>query len=78
MDEIQNENQPLNLPVVALRDIVIYPRMSVNLDIGRKNPSKPCALQGKAKDTSLWPCRRIPAWKYPRKTTFTTSALSSK
>ena len=68
MDEIQNENQPLNLPVVALRDIVIYPRMSVNLD----------ALQGKAKDTSLWPCRRIPAWKYPRKTTFTTSALSSK
>lgn len=78
MDEIQNENQPLNLPVVALRDIVIYPRMSVNLDIGRKESVEAVRFAGKAKDTSLWPCRRIPAWKYPRKTTFTTSALSSK
>lgn len=28
--------EPLVLPVVALRDIVVYPHMTVNLDIGRK------------------------------------------
>lgn len=28
--------EPLMLPVVALRDIVVYPHMTVNLDIGRK------------------------------------------
>ena len=28
--------EPLRLPVVALRDIVVYPHMTVNLDIGRK------------------------------------------
>lgn len=47
MDEIQNENQPLNLPVVALRDIVIYPRMSVNLDIGRKESVEAVRFAGK-------------------------------
>lgn len=47
MDEIQNENQPLNLPVVALRDIVIYPRMSVNLDIGRKESVEAVHFAGK-------------------------------
>ena len=47
MDEIQNENQPLNLPVVALRDIVIYPRMSVNLDIGRKESVEAVCFAGK-------------------------------
>ena len=47
MDEIQNENQPLNLPVVALRDIVIYPRMSVNLDIGRKESVEAVRFVGK-------------------------------
>lgn len=47
MDEIQNENQPLNLPVVALRDIVIYPRMSVNLDIGRKESIEAVRFAGK-------------------------------
>lgn len=47
MDEIQNENQPLNLPVVALRDIVIYPHMSVNLDIGRKESVEAVRFAGK-------------------------------
>ena len=47
MDEIQNENQPLNLPVVALRDIVIYPRMSVNLDIGRKESVEAVRFAGR-------------------------------
>lgn len=47
MDEIQNENQPLNLPVVALRDIVIYPRMSVKLDIGRKESVEAVRFAGK-------------------------------
>ena len=47
MDEIQNENQPLNLPVVAPRDIVIYPRMSVNLDIGRKESVEAVRFAGK-------------------------------
>lgn len=47
MDEIQNENQPLNFPVVALRDIVIYPRMSVNLDIGRKESVEAVRFAGK-------------------------------
>ena len=47
MDEIQNENQPLNLPVVALRDIVIYPSMSVNLDIGRKESVEAVRFAGK-------------------------------
>lgn len=47
MDEIQNENQPLNLPVVALRDIVIYPRMSVNLDIGSKESVEAVRFAGK-------------------------------
>lgn len=47
MDETQNENQPLNLPVVALRDIVIYPRMSVNLDIGRKESVEAVRFAGK-------------------------------
>ena len=47
MDEIQNENQPLNLPVVALRDIVIYPRMSVDLDIGRKESVEAVRFAGK-------------------------------
>ena len=47
MDEIHNENQPLNLPVVALRDIVIYPRMSVNLDIGRKESVEAVRFAGK-------------------------------
>lgn len=47
MDEIKNENQPLNLPVVALRDIVIYPRMSVNLDIGRKESVEAVRFAGK-------------------------------
>ena len=47
MDEIQNENQSLNLPVVALRDIVIYPRMSVNLDIGRKESVEAVRFAGK-------------------------------
>lgn len=47
MDEIQNGNQPLNLPVVALRDIVIYPRMSVNLDIGRKESVEAVRFAGK-------------------------------
>ena len=47
MDEIQNGNQPLNLPVVALRDIVIYPRMSVNLDIGRRESVEVVRFAGK-------------------------------
>lgn len=36
MTEISTETNALNLPLVALRDLVIYPRMTVNLDIGRK------------------------------------------
>lgn len=36
MTEIVKKNSTLTLPLVALRDIVIYPRMTVNLDIGRK------------------------------------------
>lgn len=37
MTEIVKKNSTLTLPLVALRDIVIYPRMTVNLDIGRKD-----------------------------------------
>ncbi len=36
MNELENNNQPLTLPLVSLRDIVIYPGMTVSLDIGRK------------------------------------------
>ena len=36
MNEITTNNQPLTLPLVALRDVVIYPKMTVSLDIGRK------------------------------------------
>lgn len=36
-DTIRTEAaEPLRLPVVALRDIVVFPHMTVNLDIGRK------------------------------------------
>lgn len=37
MTEIVKKNSTLTLPLVALRDTVIYPRMTVNLDIGRKD-----------------------------------------
>lgn len=33
----QNRNNGLTLPLVPLRDIVVYPKMTVNLDIGRKD-----------------------------------------
>lgn len=36
MNEKETTNQPLTLPLVALRDIVIYPKMTISLDIGRK------------------------------------------
>lgn len=35
MDEIKNTAEELTLPLVSLRDIVVYPHMTVNLDIGR-------------------------------------------
>ncbi|WP_299141975.1 endopeptidase La [uncultured Dialister sp.] len=37
MSEQTTENNGLNLPLVPLKDIVIYPKMTVNLDIGRKD-----------------------------------------
>lgn len=37
MSETKTENNGLTLPLVPLRDIVVYPKMTVNLDIGRKN-----------------------------------------
>lgn len=37
MSEIKTENNGLTLPLVPLRDIVVYPKMTVNLDIGRKD-----------------------------------------
>lgn len=37
MSEQTTENNGLTLPLVPLKDIVIYPKMTVNLDIGRKD-----------------------------------------
>ena len=37
MSEQTAENNGLALPLVPLKDIVIYPKMTVNLDIGRKD-----------------------------------------
>jgi ATP-dependent Lon protease len=37
MSEQTTENNGLALPLVPLKDIVIYPKMTVNLDIGRKD-----------------------------------------
>lgn len=37
MSETKTENNGLTLPLVPLRDIVAYPKMTVNLDIGRKD-----------------------------------------
>lgn len=37
MSEAKTENNGLTLPLVPLRDIVVYPKMTVNLDIGRKD-----------------------------------------
>lgn len=37
MSENTKENNGLTLPLVPLRDIVVYPKMTVNLDIGRKD-----------------------------------------
>lgn len=37
MSETKTENDGLTLPLVPLRDIVVYPKMTVNLDIGRKD-----------------------------------------
>ena len=37
MSELENQHtEMLTLPVVPLRDVVVYPHMTVNLDIGRK------------------------------------------
>ena len=36
MNEMETTNPSLTLPLVALRDVVIYPKMTVSLDIGRK------------------------------------------
>ena len=37
MSETKTENNGLTLPLVPLRDIVVYPKMTVNLDIGRRD-----------------------------------------
>lgn len=37
MSETKTENNGLTLPLVPLKDIVVYPKMTVNLDIGRKD-----------------------------------------
>ena len=37
MSETKTENNGLTLPLVPLRDIVVYPKMTVNVDIGRKD-----------------------------------------
>ena len=37
MSETKTENNGLTLPLVPLSDIVVYPKMTVNLDIGRKD-----------------------------------------
>lgn len=47
MTEIVKKNSTLTLPLVALRDIVIYPRMTVNLDIGRKDSIAAVRFAGK-------------------------------
>lgn len=47
MTETVTENKSLTLPLVALRDIVIYPHMTVNLDIGRKESIAAVRLAGK-------------------------------
>lgn len=47
MTETVIENKSLTLPLVALRDIVIYPHMTVNLDIGRKESIAAVRLAGK-------------------------------
>jgi ATP-dependent Lon protease len=47
MTEMVKENSALTLPLVALRDIVIYPRMTVNLDIGRKDSIAAVRFAGK-------------------------------
>lgn len=36
MNDTEIDNKPLSLPLVALRGVVIYPKMTVSFDIGRK------------------------------------------
>lgn len=44
MSETKTENNGLTLPLVPLRDIVVYPKMTVNLDIGRKDSADAVCL----------------------------------
>lgn len=44
MSETKTENNGLTLPLVPLRDIVVYPKMTVNLDIGRKDSANAVRL----------------------------------
>lgn len=52
MSELENTNiEQLRLPLVSLRDVVVFPRMTVNLDIGRKES---VAAVRKAMDTDRY------------------------
>lgn len=52
MSETKTENNGLTLPLVPLRDIVVYPKMTVNLDIGRKDSADAVRLASRATATS--------------------------
>lgn len=48
MSETKAENNGLTLPLVPLRDIVVYPKMTVNLDIGRKDSADAVRLASRS------------------------------
>ncbi len=41
MENNMSENNITNMPLLALRGLVIYPEMMVHFDVVRKNPSTP-------------------------------------
>ena len=45
MNEATQKNTALTLPLAAMRDIAIYPKMTVSVDIGVMNPSLPYVLR---------------------------------
>ena len=66
MEEITTENKPaLNLPLVALKDIVIYPRMTVNLDIGRKESANAVRKAGRGDRYLVTAMQKDPSQELP-------------
>ena len=65
-NEIVTENKAaLNLPLVALKDIVIYPRMTVNLDIGRKESANAVRKSGRGDRYLVTVMQKDPSLEVP-------------